>query len=221
MNDQLFALSTAIIPMVLAITLHEAAHGLAADRLGDDTARRLGRISLNPLRHVDPVGTVILPGLLAISGAPVFGWAKPVPVVPRNLRHPKSGMAWVAAAGPATNFILALAALLLLALLLRSHPQPNRWLAETLLNGVTINLFLMALNMLPLPPLDGSKVLIGVLPMPLARPLAQFERHGMWLVIGLLVLLPALFGVNPIGDFLIGVVTKLIAFLAAPLGLNL
>ena len=221
MNDQLFALSTAIIPMVLAITLHEAPHGLAADKLGDDTARRLGRISLNPLRHVDPVGTVILPGLLALTGAPVFGWAKPVPVVPGNLRHPKADMAWVAAAGPATNLAMALVALVLLALQLNFVAQPNRWIAETLLNGVTINLFLLALNLLPVPPLDGSKVLIGVLPMGLARPLAQMERYGMFLVIGLLVLLPALFGVNPIDDFLIGIVTGLTKMMAAPLGLNL
>ena len=219
MDDSLLRLSTFIIPMVIAITLHEAAHGFAANRLGDSTARDLGRISLNPLRHVDPVGTLLLPGMLALTGAPVFGWAKAVPVNPRNFAHPKRDMAWVAAAGPAMNFALALIAMMLIAAVIQVGPK-SQWLAQNLLNFIGINLFLMLLNLLPIPPLDGSKVMIGILPMPLAVPLAKLERHGMLIVIALLVLLPMLIGHNPVGDLVSSATDSVFSIMAGWFGIK-
>jgi Zn-dependent protease len=218
--ESLYTLSTWALPMVMAITLHEAAHGYVADKLGDPTARHLGRVSFNPLRHIDPFGSLLLPGLLALSGAPVFGWAKGVPVVARNFRRPRRDMALVAAAGPGINLAMAVLALAALSGLVFAQADLP-WLNRNLINFAMINLFLTALNMLPLPPLDGSKVLVRFLPESLARVFDKLERQGMWIVIGLLVLVPAVFKVNPIGDVLVTVVDVLLTLLAKLVGLPL
>jgi Zn-dependent protease len=196
---------------ILAITLHEAAHGYAAKWLGDDTAARLGRVSLNPLRHVDPVGTLIVPGLLLASQLltlgrveAMFGWAKPVPVNIWRLRDPRWGMVLVAAAGPAINFALAWGfgiALHGLAGLADSLPaEMARWLFRFVVLSMLVNVILACFNLLPIPPLDGGRILVGVLPAPAARAVAGLERVGLLLVVGLVFLLPmALPGFDPLG----------------------
>jgi Zn-dependent protease len=182
------------VPVVLAITLHEAAHGYVAKLFGDRTAEMLGRITLNPLKHIDPVGTILVPGVLLglawINKAPpfVFGWAKPVPVDFRNLRNPRRDMIWVAAAGPGSNFVQAL----LWALLLVMTAPAGVWSSAGLFRmadiGFKVNLVLMALNLLPLPPLDGGRVLAGLLPHGAANALSRIEPYGLFVVLGLLVL---------------------------------
>ena len=158
MNISLYDLSTWVLPLVIAITFHEAAHGFVAHRLGDDTAFRLGRVSFNPLKHIDPFGTVILPGILLLSHAPfLFGYAKPVPVNFRNLKHPKLDMVWVALAGPATNIVLALAAALAFHALRLAPANIAQWIADNLKNAFLINIVLAIFNMLPIPPLDGGR----------------------------------------------------------------
>ena len=193
MNISLYDLSTWVLPLVIAITFHEAAHGFVAHRLGDDTAFRLGRVSFNPLKHIDPFGTVILPGILLLSHAPfLFGYAKPVPVNFRNLKHPKLDMVWVALAGPATNIVLALAAALAFHALRLAPANIAQWIADNLKNAFLINIVLAIFNMLPIPPLDGGRVAVGLLPKVLAKPLARLEPFGMLILIGLLIVLPVL-----------------------------
>ena len=193
MNISLYDLSTWVLPLVIAITFHEAAHGFVAHRLGDDTAFRLGRVSFNPLKHIDPFGTVILPGILLLSHAPfLFGYAKPVPVNFRNLKHPKLDMVWVALAGPATNIVLALAAALAFHALRFAPANIAQWTADNLKNAFLINIVLAIFNMLPIPPLDGGRVAVGLLPKVLAMPLARLEPFGLLILIGLLILLPVL-----------------------------
>jgi Zn-dependent protease len=197
------------LPVVLAITLHEAAHGWVAERCGDDTARALGRVSFNPIRHIDLFGTLLLPALLLLLKAPfLFGYAKPVPVNFARLRHPKRDMIWVALAGPAANLLLAFAAALLLHPAAFAPPALAPWLGENLANAIFFNVVLAVFNMMPLPPLDGGRVLTGILPRSAAWRFARLERYGLLILIGLLFLVPfaaqSLFAVefNPLFELL-------------------
>jgi Zn-dependent protease len=192
-NISLYDVSVWVLPLVIAITFHEAAHGFVAHRLGDDTAWRLGRVSFNPFRHIDPFGTILLPGLLLLSHAPfLFGYAKPVPVNFRALNHPRMDMVWVALAGPAVNILLAAFAAAGFHLLGFVPADQAQWVADNLKNALVINVVLAVFNMLPLPPLDGGRVAVGLLPDVLARPLSRLEPYGMLILIGILIALPML-----------------------------
>jgi Zn-dependent protease len=197
MNETLLA-ALAIIPaLVIAIVFHEVAHGWVALMLGDPTAQERRRLSLNPIRHVDPFGTLILPGLLALTGAPVFGWAKPVPVIKERLDNPRFGMMAVAAAGPGTNFILAAIGAVLLGLVARSMAFPPEGLAAfalmALQSFILINIFLGLFNLLPLPPFDGSHIVEGLLPQRAARAYEKLRPFGFPLLFLLLLVVPWLF----------------------------
>ena len=204
------SLSVWALPVVAAITLHEAAHGWMADRLGDDTARRLGRVSFNPIRHVDPFGTFVLPVALLLLNSPfVFGWAKPVPVAFHRLRNPKIDMIWVALAGPGINILLALASGIVLHAV--GQLQSNvfsLWLWNNFWNFIYANIILACFNMLPILPLDGGRVLTGLLPGPWAWRFARTERYGLLVVIGLVFLVPFIAGelglsFNPLASVLL------------------
>jgi Zn-dependent protease len=183
--------STWVLPVLLAITLHEAAHGFAAWKLGDDTAYLLGRVTMNPLKHIDPIGTVLLPAALFFFNAPfMFGYAKPVPVNFRRLKHYRRDMMLVAAAGPGTNLALAIVSALLLHVTALLPPSVGQWAALTLANSIILNVILAIFNMLPLLPLDGGRVLAGLLPPSLARPYYRTERYGMFILLGAIILLP-------------------------------
>jgi Zn-dependent protease len=189
----IYLASTWVLPALLAITLHEAAHGFVAHHFGDDTAWQLGRVSLNPLRHIDPFGTLFLPALLLLTHAPfLFGYAKPVPVKFGQLRNPRRDMIWVAAAGPVMNLALATAAALLLHTVDFLPLDIAQWVLRNLVNVISINVILAVFNLIPLPPLDGGQVAVGILPNVLAAPLARLAPYGMWIVIGALFLLPIL-----------------------------
>lgn len=193
MNISLYDISVWVLPVIIAITFHEAAHGFVAHRLGDDTAWQLGRVSFNPLKHIDPFGTLILPAVLLFAHSPfLFGYAKPVPVNFRKLNHPKLDMVWVALAGPVTNIILATAAALAFHTLPLVPADAAKWTADNLKNAFLINIVLAIFNMMPIPPLDGGRVAVGLLPRPLAIPLARLEPYGMLILIGLLILLPVI-----------------------------
>ena len=176
------------LPVLLAITLHEAAHGYAARYFGDNTAAMMGRISLNPTRHIDPMGTIVMPLLLyfATSGAFLFGYAKPVPVNFSHLRNPKRDMIWVALAGPAANFAQAMIWALVLVLLAGTGIH-ERFFLEMARAGVLVNLVMWAFNLFPLPPLDGGRILVGLLPWKQAQWLARVEPWGFFIVMGLVV----------------------------------
>jgi Zn-dependent protease len=189
----LYAASTWVIPLVIAITFHEASHGYVARLLGDDTAWRLGRVSFNPFKHIDPFGTVLLPALLLFMRSPIlFGYAKPVPVNFQALRNPRRDSIWVAAAGPAMNLALATLAALGFHLLTFLPDAARPWVAENLKNALVINVLLAIFNLLPLPPLDGGRIAVGVLPDALAVPMSRLEPYGMMILIGVLFILPVL-----------------------------
>ena len=199
-NFTLYDFSVWVLPLVIAITFHEAAHGFVAHRLGDNTAYDLGRVSFNPIRHIDPFGTLMMPAFLLLAHSPfLFGYAKPVPVNFRALRNPRIGMVLVALAGPATNIALALVAAAAFHALDFVPANAAQWVADNLKNALLINIVLAIFNMMPIPPLDGGRVAVGLLPRALALPLARLEPFGMLILIGVLILLPlagSQFGLN-------------------------
>jgi Zn-dependent protease len=192
MDDILHIASIWVLPVLLAITMHEAAHGWAAWKLGDDTAKQMGRVTFNPLAHIDPFGTVILPSILIMAGGVLFGWAKPVPVVFSRLGNPRRDMVLVAAAGPGINIGLAIVSAISLYFVDLQRSLFDEWVARNLINSININLLLAIFNMIPMPPLDGGRIAVGLLPYKLAVPLARLERAGLFILIGLIFILPML-----------------------------
>jgi len=191
MNSIIHGISIWALPVVLAVVLHEVAHGWVADKLGDDTARWMGRLTLNPLKHIDPVGTILVPILLLVVGSPfLFGYAKPVPIDFRKLNRPKQDMVWVALAGPATNLLLALASAVLLYAIVRL-PATMLWLANPVgamcQASILINMVLCIFNLIPLPPLDGGRVAVGLLPGPAGYHLSRLEPYGFIIIVALLL----------------------------------
>jgi Zn-dependent protease len=192
-SNAIYLVTVWAIPVIVAVTFHEAAHGFVAYRLGDDTAWRLGRVSFNPAKHIDPFGTILLPSLLLLLHAPfLFGYAKPVPVNFGRLRSPRRDMVLVAAAGPAMNIALAVVAALAFHLVGYLPVTAAQWLADNLRNALILNVVLAVFNMFPLPPLDGGRILVGILPKAVAGPVARLEPYGLAIVIGLLIVLPML-----------------------------
>lgn len=184
--DTVQKISVSALPIIFAITVHEAAHGYAARYFGDMTAHEQGRISLNPIKHIDPLGTLILPALSLILGGILFGWAKPVPVNFARLRHPKKDMFWVAAAGPLSNFAMAIiwtVVIKLSTIAPQDYATPMAYMGAS---GIMINIVLMVLNLVPLPPLDGGRIAVSLLPMPWAMKFAQLERYGFLILIFML-----------------------------------
>jgi Zn-dependent protease len=215
-------LATWLIPLVIAIVFHEVSHGLVANALGDPTAKQRGRLTFNPAKHVDPIGTIFLPMILAVSGAPIFGWAKPVPVVARRLRNPRWHMMLVALAGPGMNFLLALVAALLLAGLVALAPSGIAWafVGQNLLNFMAINVFLAIFNLLPMPPFDGGHVVEGLLPRRLAVHYRKLSRYGFLLLIFLLLVVPMMFPSANVVERLIGPPTNWLIRALLPNSLN-
>jgi len=182
------------LPVLMAITLHEAAHGWVASKLGDKTAQMLGRVTINPLKHIDPSGTLLVPIVLLILGGFVFGWAKAVPITPRNFKNPVRDMAWVAVAGPLSNLLMAIGWAMIakfgymVSVDGADSMSVGAFLTYSGLAGVAINLVLMVLNLIPIPPLDGSRVLSALLPNALAYRYNQLESYGLFILLGLLLL---------------------------------
>ena len=186
----LSAISVGAIPILLAITLHEAGHGFVANLFGDPTAKNQGRVTLNPIAHIDPFGTIILPILLFFMAGFIFGYAKPVPVDPRNFKNPRRDMIWVALAGPGANILLAFMGAMLIPLALKLPDGAANFLVQNLNNLMIFNCLLAVFNLLPVPPLDGGKVAVGLLPWRMAVKYAQLERYGIFIVIGVIMILP-------------------------------
>jgi len=192
-SNALYLVTIWAIPVIIAVTFHEAAHGYVAHLLGDDTAWRLGRVSFNPVRHIDPVGTILLPGILLLMHSPfLFGYAKPVPVNFRALHSPRRDMVLVAAAGPVMNIALAVGAALAFHGVGYLPPTSAQWLAANLRNALLINVVLAVFNLFPLPPLDGGRILVGILPRAAAAAVSRLEPYGILILIGLLIVLPLL-----------------------------
>ena len=180
-----------VLPVIFAITVHEVAHGYIALKLGDPTARMLGRLTLNPIKHIDPIGTLLVPGFLIVVGGFIFGWAKPVPVTWENLRNPRRDVAFVALAGPGANLIMAVFWALVMKAGLMLSPTTDSWFYPLALMGkagIEINLILMLLNLLPIPPLDGGRVVSALLPGPLSYKFNRLEPYGIFIILGLLFL---------------------------------
>jgi len=193
LNGFVYEVTVWFLPVIIAITFHEAAHGFVAHLRGDDTAWRLGRVSFNPLKHVDPFGTIVLPAMLLLFGAPfLFGYAKPVPISSRALRSPRIDMILVAAAGPAMNLLLATLAALGFHVLSYVPQLAAAWLADNLKNALVLNVVLAVFNLLPVPPLDGGRIAVGVLPKGPAATLSRLEPYGLLLLVGFLFILPLL-----------------------------
>ena len=204
-SNIIFTIATWLIPLTIAIVFHEVAHGWVAQANGDQTAARLGRLSLNPIKHIDPIGTVALPTFLAVIGAPIFGWAKPVPVMQSQLNNPRWDMVKVAAAGPATNIVLGIIGAVLLGLAIAVFGPVEKmsvggFILTNLQNFIVINIFLALFNMIPIPPFDGSKVLGGFLPPSLGIPFQNLERFGFLFLIILIVVVPRVTGVNIVAE---------------------
>ena len=199
------------LPVLLAITLHEFAHGWVANKLGDPSAKMLGRLTLNPIKHIDPIGTVVVPIALLVLGGFIFGWAKAVPVNPQNFKSPSKDMAWVAIAGPVSNLVMAIGWAIILkigTILYTSTPDVGQFLIYSGIAGVSINLILCVLNLLPIPPLDGSRVLSAFLPSKLAWQFNQVAPYGFFILIGLMltgILMPIIMGpFNILKDLIFG-----------------
>lgn len=201
------------IPVIFAITLHEAAHGLVAARLGDRTAQSLGRVSLNPLRHIDPIGTLLVPALIlfaskAAGGAMLFGWARPVPIVPSNLRSPRRDMGVVAAAGPLANIAMALGWAFALKLM-SVFGSDGEFFPRMAIAGIFVNLTLAVLNLVPVPPLDGGRILVSLLPPRMAAAFSRLEPYGLFILLALLATGVLGFVVAPLIDIGVGVIAAL------------
>ncbi|MEO8175335.1 MAG: site-2 protease family protein [Sphingomicrobium sp.] len=213
--DTVYQIATWLIPLIIAIVFHEVAHGLVARRLGDPTAAQAGRLTLNPLRHVDPLGTLVLPLLLALAHAPIFGWAKPVPVDFRRLRNPRRDMVLVAFAGPGMNLILALIGTGIVAATLWASPGADGpavlFVIQNSINFVLINIFLAIFNLIPLPPFDGGHVVQGLLPPRAALSFGKIGRYSLLLFIFLLLILPMIW---PSADIVGRVVSPIVESLA-------
>jgi len=221
----IYQIAVWLVPLVIAIVFHEVAHGLVARQLGDPTAEQRGRLSLNPIKHVDPVGTVILPMILAISHAPVFGWAKPVPVNYARLRNPRRDMVLVALAGPGMNFLLALiGAALLAATISLSGGEPEgamRFILDSTYVFVVINIFLGVFNLLPVPPFDGGHVVEGLLPPDLARQFHKIGRYSLLVLILLLLVLPAISpSANVVGRVVSPLVNRIVLAILGIFGIS-
>ena len=223
MGNPIYAIAVWLVPLVIAIVFHEVAHGLVAKRLGDTTAESKGRLTLNQIKHIDPLGTVILPMLLAVSHAPVFGWAKPVPVNYRRLRKPRRDMVLVALAGPGMNLLLAVVGTALLAatIMLSGGARVGvpAIVAANALNFVLINVFLAVFNLLPVPPFDGGHVVEGLLPRTLAARFRRIGRFSLLVLMILLLVLPAL-GLNIVGHLVSPLVDHIAAGLLGIFGIR-